>query len=136
CDIGAIVKFIPHHNPDKLFGIIVFSEVLLENQTTQTQVDGAFTTPIGLKGLKTEDGNYIYTVELFHDNEKVCDLTEPVFSGATIYGHEPKAANLTICGKNSIIGKTVVIKKEEEEIATANIVGLEAFDDYYWVNNP
>ncbi|CAG8815889.1 8761_t:CDS:1, partial [Racocetra persica] len=121
CDMGAIVKFIPDYNLDELFGIIIFSEVSLKgDQQKQTKIEGAFTTPVGLDGLKTEHGKYIYTVKLFNGDEMVYDLTEPIFSGS-------KIVNLTICGKNSIIGKTVVIKKDEEEIATANIAGITKF---------
>ncbi|CAG8451655.1 20191_t:CDS:1 [Racocetra fulgida] len=130
CNMGAIVKFIPDYNLDELWGIIIFSEVSLKgNPQKQTKIDGTFTTPIGFEGLKTIDGEYIYTIELFNGDKKVYDLTEPIFNGAAIHGNESKIANLTICGQNSIIGKTVVIKRDEEEIATANIAGLGTFNE-------
>ncbi|CAG8627430.1 3567_t:CDS:1 [Gigaspora margarita] len=127
CKLSGFVKIIPKYNLDELYGIITFNEVIVDNKYKNTQIEGMFTTPFGLAGLKTNEGNYIYTAELYHEN-KIHDITEPMFNGATeLVTKVPKLTNFTICGKNSIIGKTMVIKKDDEEIAISEISGLESF---------
>ncbi|CAG8449723.1 16846_t:CDS:2 [Dentiscutata erythropus] len=113
CKLSGMIKFSPRHNTDELFGIIMFKEVILDDDL-QTQIDGFLTTPIGIDGLKTEEGKYVYTAGIFKENEKIYDITEPLFRGAVeLVTKVPKTVNLTICGENSIIGKTLALNREQ-----------------------
>ncbi|CAG8600896.1 24156_t:CDS:1, partial [Racocetra persica] len=126
CKISGNVRFIPQYNIDNLFGIISFTEVLDGNETI---VDGVFSTPIGVSGIKTISGEPVYTAELLNMDEMIYDLTVPVFNNAIeLVTPVPYLVPLTICGKDSIIGKTVVIKRKGKEIARAVISALKSFE--------
>ncbi|CAG8684117.1 24075_t:CDS:1 [Cetraspora pellucida] len=126
CKISGSVRFIPQYNIDNLFGVISFTEVLDGNETI---VDGVFSTPVGVSGIKTTKGKPVYTAELLHMDEMIYDLSVPVFNNAIeLVTPVPYLAPLTICGKDSIIGKTVVIKREGKEIARAEISALKSFE--------
>ncbi|CAG8669419.1 4078_t:CDS:1, partial [Racocetra fulgida] len=122
CKISGNVRFIPQYNIDNLF-----TEVLDGNETI---VDGVFSTPIGVSGIKTISGKPVYTAELLNMDEiMIYDLTVPVFNNAIeLVTPVPYLAPLTICGKDSIIGKTVVIKRQGKEIARAVISALKSFE--------
>ncbi|CAG8781238.1 21823_t:CDS:1, partial [Dentiscutata erythropus] len=126
CKISGNARFIPQYNIDNLFGIISFTEVLDGNESI---VDGAFSTPLGVVGIKTMSGKPVYTAELFFKDEKVYDLTGPIFNNAMeLVTPIPYLVPLTICGNNSIIGKTIIIKRGGKEIARADISALKSFE--------
>ncbi|CAG8568085.1 10240_t:CDS:1, partial [Scutellospora calospora] len=126
CKTRAIVRFYPQHNSENLYGLIIFTEIFPGNIT---QVDGMFLVRNGLDGLKTDEGEYIYTVKLYHEDKMMYDLTRPVINGAIEFNTRvPKTANLTICGEKSIIGNRVIINKGDTEIAKADIAALDEFN--------
>ncbi|RIB15727.1 hypothetical protein C2G38_1561892 [Gigaspora rosea] len=126
CKMSGSARFIPQYNIDNLFGIISFTEVLDGNESI---VDGAFSTPLGVVGIKTMSGKPVYTAELLLKDEKVYDLTSPLFDNAMeLVTPVPYLVPLSICGANSIIGKTVVIKRGGKEIARTNISALRSFE--------
>jgi hypothetical protein len=125
CGIQGHVEFFPEFNKDSLSGVITF----IENKAgDKVVVDGIFTTDIGIDGIKTEDGNPRYTAELYDKKgRKLYDLTAPVFNNAIeLVSFKNQYADLQICNKanDSIIGKVVIIKRDGEEIARAEIYQL------------
>ena len=125
CRTQGHAEFFPDFNEDSLSGVITFTET---NGGDKVIVDGIFATDIGIDGIKTEDGNPLYTAELYDDEgKKLYDLTDSVFNNAIeLVSFETQYADLQICSKtnSSIIGKVVVIKRDEDEIARAEIYQL------------
>ncbi|CAB4394405.1 hypothetical protein RhiirA5_357567 [Rhizophagus irregularis] len=123
CKIEGHVEFFPDFNKDYLSGVITFSE---NKGGDKVIVDGIFTTDIGVDGIKDEDGNPRYRAELYNNKGVLLyDLTDSVFNNAIeLVSFNKQYANLQICGSNSIIDKVVVIKKDGDEIARAEIYEL------------
>jgi hypothetical protein len=123
CTIEGHVEFFSDFNKDYLSGVITFRENKAGNKVI---VDGIFATDIGIDGIKDEDGNPRYKAELY--NEKgvlIYDLTDSVFNNAIeLVSFNKQYAYLQICSSDSIIGKVVVIKRDREEIARAEIYKL------------
>ncbi|RIA90772.1 hypothetical protein C1645_769079 [Glomus cerebriforme] len=123
CTTEGHVEFFPDFNKDFLSGVITFSETSSGDRVT---VDGIFATDIGVDGIK-DDEKPLYTAELY-DNKGVLlyDLTDSVFNNAIeLVSFDKQYANLQICSPtNSIIGKVVVVKRDGDEIARAEIYSL------------
>ncbi|GBB95452.1 hypothetical protein RclHR1_02540006 [Rhizophagus clarus] len=124
CTIEGYVEFFPEYNKDSLSGVITFREE--PEEEFKVSVDGIFTTDIGIDGIKNEDGNLRYKAELYDENEVfLYDLTNSVFNNAIeLVTFEKQYIDLQICGSDSIINKVVVIKRDGEEIARAEIYKL------------
>jgi len=124
CGTEGRVQFLPEFNKDYLSGVIGFSE---NKSGDKILVDGIFSTDIGIDGIKTADGTPRYTAELYNNKgAKLFDLTSSVFDNAIeLVSLKKQFITLQICGKNSIIGKVVVIKRDHEEIARAEIYRLK-----------
>ncbi|RIA95144.1 hypothetical protein C1645_734298 [Glomus cerebriforme] len=124
CRKLAHVEFLPEFNIDNLYGVIKFTETSKQNNVI---VDGIFTSVIGgVDAIIAEDGQSRYTAELYDKKgRKLYDLTQPVFHNAMeLVSFEKQYANLTICNGNSIIGKVVIIKRDGDEIAKAEVYEL------------
>jgi len=117
------VEFFPDFNKDYLSGVITFREDISGNKIN---VEGIFTTDIGIDGIKDEDGKPRYKAELYNDEGVLLyDLTKPVFNNAIeLVSFNQQFANLQICSDNSIIGKVVVIKRDGDEVARSEIYEL------------
>ena len=122
CRKQGHLEFFPEYNQDNLFGVVTFTEVVGGDRVV---VNGLFSTIVGgVDGIKTEDGQPRYTAELYDTKgAKLYDLTVPIFHNAMeLVSFNKQYANLQICNeKNSIIGKMVVIKRDGNEIARAEI---------------
>jgi len=131
CPILAEASFFSRNSGDsKVVGIITFFEV--DSGGKQTIVKGIFTeTMIETTSDDDDDDDDVknrigYTIDLVDDDDfKVFDLTPYLFKKSdttTVASLSTSAAPLQICGPDTIIGKTIVISKDETELARAEVV--------------